>query len=516
MSAIKPNLYQLFAIVALILKQNNCRAYIVGGFVRDWLLDKETNDIDIAVSGDALEIAKKVAEDTAGKYVLLDEANKVARVVFPGGEQQLCLDFVTFLNTIEEDLGRRDFTINAMAIDFNDFLSGSPYLVDPFQGKSDLENKLIKAVSPGIFEDDNVRLLRAVRLAAELNFKIEPETEQLIRQHRQLINSVPGERLREELLRIFSLPYSSNLLRYLDQLNLLTEIIPDLEDMRGVKQPKEHYWDVFEHSLETVATIEFLLCERDWKYGNSDLLKVTTLSEETRKHFDEEVSSGSSRIVMLKIGGLLHDIAKPQSKTIDMTGRMRFIGHTKKGAAKAVDILERLRFSRREINLVEKLVYYHLRPVQMANVGLPTSRAIYRYFRDTGDAGIDILFLALADYLAARGPNLNIKEWKQHNRLISYMIAEHQKQKTELLPVKLIDGHDLIDVFDLTSGPLIGKLLRLVHEAQAAGEIGSRDEAILLIRRKLDNKFNGGHCSKISSVANRADASVCLGNVIGD
>jgi poly(A) polymerase len=486
MPAIKSNLSQLLSNVASILTQNNCQAYIVGGFVRDWLLDRGTNDIDIATSGNALEIAREVARIIDGKYVLLDEVNKIARVVVNSLGQPLYLDFATFLNTIEEDLGRRDFTINAMAVEFNGFMSGSPHLNDPFHGEDDLRKKLIKAVSQRIFKDDAARLLRAVRLAAELDFKIGTETEQLIKQYGQLVKSVPGERLREELQRIFSLSHSSDLLRYLDQLNLLTSIIPELEDLRGVGQPKEHYWNVLDHSLEIVATIEFLLRERDWKYGSSDLLTVITWSEEIRKHFNEEVSSGSNRRTILKLGGLLHDIAKPQCKTMDATGRMRFIGHAKQGATEAVAILNRLRFSSREIKLVEKLVCYHLRPVQMANIGLPTSRAIYRYFRDTGDAGIDILFLALADYLAARGPKLDVGEWKQHNHLISYMIAEHQRQQDELLPVKLIDGHDLIDIFGLTSGPLIGKLLRLVWEVQAAGEIASREEAISFVRRELE------------------------------
>jgi poly(A) polymerase len=203
-------------------------------------------------------------------------------------------------------------------------------------------------------------------------------------------------------------------------------------------------------------------------------------------HFDEKVASSSSRKIILKLGGLLHDIAKPQVKSVDETGRMRFIGHTKLGAIRAVDILRRLRFSVHEIRLVENLIYYHLRPVQMANTGLPTSRAIYRYFRDTGNDGIDILFLTLADYLAARGPDLDSEEWEHHNRLINYVIAENQKQQLEFLSTKLIDGHDLIDIFGLTSGPLVGKLLRLVSETQVSGEISTRDEALSLVRRELN------------------------------
>jgi poly(A) polymerase len=149
----------------------------------------------------------------------------------------------------------------------------------------------------------------------------------------------------------------------------------------------------------------------------------------------------------------------------------------------------------------------------MANIGLPTNRAIYRYFRDVGDAGIDILFLALADYLAARGPNMDSKEWEKHNYLVNYILDENQNQKQKRLPVKLLDGNDILDTFGLTSGPLIGKLLRLVCEAQATGEVSSREEALALIRRKLDRECRGGHCDRTLPTPNEADASVCLSNL---
>jgi len=173
------------------------------------------------------------------------------------------------------------------------------------------------------------------------------------------------------------------------------------------------------------------------------------------------------------------------TKSIDDTGRARFLGHTKQGAAMTANILERLRFSNREIRLVESLVYHHLRPVQMAHEEFPTQRAIYRYFRDTDDVGIDILFLALADYLASRGPLASMEEWKKHCQLINYILAEHEKQQAKISPVKLIDGHDIMNNFDLPPGPLIGKLLAMVNEAYASGELSTRERALALVRREL-------------------------------
>jgi len=493
MPDINQDLLGLLAKISTILTQQNCPAYLVGGFVRDWVLGRQTADIDIAVGGNALNMAQEVAEAIDGRYVLLDEANGVARVVVTDGHLWH-VDFSSFSNSIQNDLARRDFTIDAMAVKLQGLVSESPQLVDPFSGKSDLKKRLVRAVNQRIFVEDAARLLRGVRLAAELGFKIEPETESLIKKDCRLAKQVPGERLREELVRILALPGSGETVRYLDKLGLLTGIIPELEEMKGVEQPKEHYWDVFEHSVETMATAEFLLRESLWKYGKENLLTVTPWSEEMSKHFDEEVSGGSNRRLLLKLGALMHDIAKPATKTVDETGRTRFLGHTKQGAAIAAVILERLRFSSREIRLVENLVYHHLRPAQMSNDGLPTSRAIYRYFRDTEGAGIDVLFLALADYLATHGPKLDIEEWQQHNQLISYILAEHLKQEAEVLPVKLLDGHDLIDIFGLRPGRLVGGLLAEVREAQVAGELSTREEALELVRKELEKRQCGMAC----------------------
>jgi len=511
LSAILPKISQLLAI-------QKKQSYIVGGFIRDRLLKRRTNDIDIAVSGNAIAIARKVAREIGGTFVLLDDVNNVARVVViederrakTSQEQELRgaewhFDFSAFSGDIISDLARRDFTINAMAVELSQFAAAwtatkmrsrksavaaagkrpALKLIDPFSGKEDLRGKIVRKVSEQIFEADAARLLRAVRLAAELDFTIEPETESLIHRFSQAVAEVPGERIREELLRLLALPRATHYLRYLDKLGLLLALVPELAESKGVEQPTVHFWDVFEHSLQTVAAVEFLLRESDWEHSNEDMLTTAPWSDTIDRHLSQEVSSGSNHKVLLKVGALFHDIAKPMTKSIDETGRARFLGHTKEGAVMTTRILERLRFSKRETGLVESFVYHHLRPVQMAADELPTQRAIYRYFRDTGEAGIDILLLALADYLASRGPLASMEEWRKHCQLINYILAEHDKQQTKILPVKVIDGDDIMDTFDLAPGPLIGKLLGMVNEAHASGELSTREEALALVQREL-------------------------------
>lgn len=508
------NVPAALAEIARLLSSQGRQAYIVGGFIRDWLLGRETNDIDIAVSGAAMTVAREVASEIGGTFVLLDDVNGIARVVVTEDEQQnedsrsaeWHFDFSQFSRDIESDLARRDFTINAMALDLSRlaaagttadicrelsaFLAEERFrekIIDPFCGQEDLRNRLVRRVSEGIFEADAARLLRAVRLAAELDFTIEPETESLIRSYSQAVTAVSGERVREELLRLLTLPHAAYHLRYLDELGLLLALIPELAEAKGVEQPTVHFWDVFEHSLQTVATIEFLMRECDWEHSNEDMLAIAPWSDVIGNHLSQEVSSGSTHRVLLKLAGLLHDVAKPMTKSIDDTGRARFLGHTKQGAAMTAGILARLRFSNREIRLVEGLVYHHLRPAQMGDGQLPTQRAIYRYFRDTGEAAIDILLLALADYLASRGPLASMEEWNNHCQAMNYILAEHDKQQARILPVKLVDGRDIMRMFGLGPGPLIGRLLARVHEAHASGELSTREEALALVGKELSD-----------------------------
>jgi poly(A) polymerase len=477
---IDPQASSLLAAVNNLLTEQGVRSYLVGGFVRDLLLRRETADIDIAVSQDGVEIAQKVADALDGKFVLLDKMNRVGRVIV-GGEARWELDFTTFQGSIEDDLAERDFTIDAIAVNPGE-VGKDAHLIDPFKGRVDLKKGVIRAVSETAFQSDAARLLRTVRLAAELGFSVESHTEALIKENCHLIAGVAGERIREELLRLLAAPHSERFLPYLDELGLVKAIIPELAEAKGVKQPKEHFWDVFDHSLETVIAVDFILREGTWQYAGDEVLAATPWSELLAQHFSLEVSRGSSRRSLLKLAALLHDVAKPQTKAIAQDGRMRFLGHGKLGAEVVVGILERLRFSSKEIKLVEVMVREHLRPGQMSQQGLPTRRAIYRYFRDTGGAGIDILFLSLADHLATRGPNLELAGYQEHARMVEYVLTQHLEEERVTTPPKLISGHDLINTFGLSPGPKIGKLLEAVREAQASGEITTREEALAYIR----------------------------------
>ena len=484
---LKPQVSALLNEIANFFSREGIRAYIVGGFLRDLLLDRETKDIDIAIKADAVKAAPGLAVALGGSHFPLDTENKVFRIILGGKDSgQWQLDLSSFSGSIEEDLGRRDFTINAMATDLGQACPVQPEarfevaVIDPFNGLNDLEQGIIRATQQTVFSADPLRLLRAVRLASELGLSIDAGTEALIKHDAHLITAVAGERSREELIRLLALPHSEHLWPYLDELGLVTALIPELSQARGVAQPREHTWDVLNHSIRTIAAVDFLLRQGSWRYTGEEVLRHVPWSAELEAYF-AQVVSGSSRRTLTKLAALLHDIAKPRTKMIDANGRTRFFGHPSQGADMTAKILERLRFSVREIKLVEAMVCYHLRPVQMSHTGeLPTPRAIYRYFRDGGDTGIETLFLSLADHLATRGPNLESGNWKEHTRVAAYILSERLKQKELTAPPRLITGHDLIKIFGIKPGPKLGEILETVSEALAAQEISTREEALAL------------------------------------
>ena len=494
--SLKPQTSLLLNEVGNFFSSQGIEAYIVGGFLRDLLLGRETADIDLAITADALKIAPRMASALGGRHIPLDKENRVSRLLLargtPPARPKWQIDLSTITGSIEQDLKRRDFTINALAVDLKEthYHPGQQAytdvpVIDPTGGLGDLEQGVIRAVSETVFKSDPLRLLRAVRLAAELGFVIDAQTEALIKNSGHLIASVAGERSREELARLLAVPNSEPLWPYLDRLGLITALIPELAPAKGVAQPREHTWDVLSHSLRTIAAVDFLLRQGSWQYANQEVLNLVPWSPELAQHFGQRVS-GSTRRTLTKLAALLHDIAKPQTKMVDQSGRTRFLGHAGEGATITVSILKRLRFSGQEIRLVEAMVRHHLRPPQMSQQGeLPSQRAIYRYFRDSGQAGTETLFLSLADHLATRGPNLDLANWRQHAELVAYVISQHSKQEERVAPAKLVSGHDLISIFGLSPGPKIGQILEAVGEAQASAEITTRQQALAYIANLL-------------------------------
>ena len=465
------------------LSHRDAPAFLVGGVVRDALLGRAKGDIDLAVSGDAARAAQALGESLGATVVVLDAARQVYRLVSRDGGPTI--DVTPVRSDVATDAALRDFTIDALAapLDELDLDSGRAAIVDAVGGLEDLQKRQVRAVTEGVFLEDGARLLRAVRLAAELGFSIEPRTAALIRTEAHLLGKVAGERVRDELCRILAVPGASRHLRLMDELNLLTAAIPELDQGRDVEQPKEHYWDVLEHSIETVGAMEQVLRLAP---GDEACLSEVPWDEQTADYFGEEISAGRTRAVISKIGALLHDVAKPATKTIEPDGRIRFLGHPTLGAQMSEGVLRRLRFSNRELRMVSTMVEEHLRPGLISRgEDAPSRRAVYRLFRDAGEVAVDTLFLSFADYMAARGPLMEPEEWRQYAGKIGGILTSWRELQAEVRPAKLVDGDELMRVYGLEPGPQIGTLLEAIRESHAAGEIASREEALALAGRLL-------------------------------
>lgn len=486
--SLEPPVETLVSGLARRLAARGVSAYLVGGSLRDAMLGRPVRDVDVAVEGDSLATARAVAEDLGTAYVPLDSERGIARLVFPFEEDEVrYVDFAPLRGDIVTDLASRDFTIDAMAV----ALPGDDYfeLVDPFGGREDLAKSVVRAVAPAAFEADGLRLLRGVRLAAELGFHLDGSTLTWMRERAGCLDGIAPERQREELVRMLATGRASWALGSLDELGLLERILPELAAARGVEQPKEHYWDVFDHSLRTVEALDYLLAEHPpketrWATFWRELWGPLGWLPGGHDHFREALSEGHPRLALVKLSALVHDIAKPTTKTVDSRGRVRFFGHAATGADMARTIMGRLRFSVRERRLVSLLVEEHLRPGQLTSGGGPPSRrALFRYFRDTGDAALDVLFLSLADHLAARGPRMRVTSWRNHVAYVNHIMARRHLEESLVEPPRLVTGHDVMAALGIGPGPEVGRLLRAVEEAHGAGEIHTREDALALVQR---------------------------------
>ena len=466
-------------------------AFLVGGCLRDALLSLPPGrDVDIAVDGDVLGLAQQLSRVLGGTLVPLSPALGKVRVVV--SESSLdkqtdrwaecwTIDLSGFSGSIEEDLARRDFTVDALALPVSDWdpdaLGKSAFetvLIDPLNGRSDLDRKCIRAVGPSVFRDDPVRLLRAVRLCSALGFRLEPDTARMALADAAHVTEPAPERVRDELLAILALDGAKGSLEVLDRLDLLCRVIPELAATKGVEQPLVHYWDVWGHTLHAVEG-----AERVTKgHQHSPVFTLVYWTAETNAYFNQKVAEGLTRRTLLKLAALFHDISKPQTKHVDETGRTRFPGHSEAGAAVAAQRLSQLRLSSQGIDMVSKMVEHHLRPHHMMQgVELPTRRAINRYFRDLDGVAVDTLYLSQADFLAAKGPDLNPDDWANHARMVAHIVQAGFQPTTSEAAQRLINGNELIEHFKLSPGPIVGLLLEGINDAQAAGEISTPEQA---------------------------------------
>jgi poly(A) polymerase len=431
--------------------------YLVGGTIRDIYLHRQPFDFDFAAEGSGIELAKKFARKIRGKFVLLSKADDEARVVY---QKQILFDFAGFQGkTVFDDLKRRDFTINALAVPLK---NGKPFckvgtVIDHFSGLKHLEKGLIVPVSEKSLSLDPLRILRAFRFALELNFKID---NRVIEQTEHLsLKKVASERIGYELLIIMEAKKSFQYIKMLSDLSLLRQIFPEASAL--FDNP-----ELLNHSLLTYKKTE-------------EIIDRKSFFSQFKKEFINYFDAMPKRRALLKLAALFHDIAKPHTQFETEEGDVHFYGHDSLGAKIVENMVKtHLRLSRKEAAMLSKLVSYHMRLHLLATAPTLTDRAIRKFFRDLEDEYFGLMILTFADGYATAGQTRHLEE------AIERMIELKRQYDTKRKIARLITGHDLITL-GLKPGPIFKTILSEMEELQVEGKIKTKEEGIEYLKVSL-------------------------------
>lgn len=455
--------------------------YLVGGAVRDALLGRISHDLDFVVPARGIATAFHLGDALRLPAYPLDEERDTGRVVL----SDTTLDVACYRGAdLTADLWARDFTINAMALPAAATSTAS--LIDPCNGQADLQARLIRQASSTSLSDDPLRGMRAIRQAAQFGFTIEAETKQAIVAAAPHLKHISAERSRDEFLKLLLTPTPHVALQQMVSLGLMDVLLPEITALQGVAQSPPHHEPVLEH---TFSVVRWLSVIETWLQGeptsDMELLvwnkTLASYAPQLQEHLARLVDGGLDGLTLLRLGALLHDVGKAKTQTWDESGRIRFFNHDEVGAVLAVTILERLRLSREAVQQVQKMVAGHMRPLLLLQGDAPTTRAVYRFFKVLGSNGLDVLLISLADHLATHNGMGDAAAWRKLCALVGWFLNHYfdQREKT-ISPPPLLNGHQLMQTLNLSPGPHIGHLLRLIEEAQATGEVHTVEEAFAL------------------------------------
>jgi tRNA nucleotidyltransferase/poly(A) polymerase len=443
-------------------------AWLVGGAVRDRLRGVAVIDLDIVTSEDPRSSAHAIHDALGGDIFSLSDRFGTWRVIAPTGFH---VDITArHGETIEDDLARRDFTVNAIAEPL-----GGGELVDPFGGRRDLAEGLLRMVSAQVFADDPLRLLRLARQALTLGLTIDPETERAAHSEAQLAAEPAAERTFAELRAMLADPAAPDGLQLLEQLGLLAVVLPEIAALKGVEQTRYHHKDAFGHTLEVLQRL--ITLEAD------GFAVFESHAEDLRALLEKPLADEMTRGGALRWAALLHDVAKPLTRHVHDGGRVGFPHHEVVGADLAQAICRRLHTSERLAGYVSALTRQHMRLGFLVPQRPLSRRELHRYLVATSPVEVEVGVLSVADRMATRGrkheesipPHIELAVW-----IMGAAIDFRQNP-----PTPLIRGDQLAAALGIETGPRIGQLLEAIAEAQYAGEIADRDAAIALARAAL-------------------------------
>ena len=463
-----------FSLLRRLCRKSEVKVWLVGGFLRDAVLrkNKEFTDFDFCLEGDAEKFAQSFAALVGSKVITLDDGMGSFRVVVSHAGRNISFDFSRLrARDLPEDLRSRDFSINTLVLPL---FERRPAVYDYCGAVKDIQRGVLRLMGKRVLADDPLRILRGFYFFAAYGFSLSRPVLRLMAAHKRLLSRVSKERISEELYKIFACQDSYKAVKPMADAGVLEVILPELSSTKKVGQGAYHHLDVFDHSLETLRMFERLR-ERELK------------SQVCRQYLAARLAGFRTRAQLIKLACLLHDIGKPAAKK--RKGKKTiFHMHEKIGAAMAAQISRRLRLSGPEKNMLGRLIFWHLRPGYLADQKKPTRRAVYRFFRDTGFDGVAVIMLSLSDWRATRGPLTDFKKRRTHERVMLGLIKEYfAAQKRRPLPA-LLNGYVVMEKFNLTPSPLVGKILRRVREEQALGRVRTFEQALCLAKKIMDGK----------------------------
>lgn len=476
---------RLIKIVQEIAQKRQEEVYLVGGVLRDLLLKRPWGrDFDFLIRGNVPELGKEINGQLAGHFFPLDEASGIWRLVWRKGKESFTLDFSSLRDKeIEQDLVQRDFTINSLALNLTSFFSAEvPSLIDPENGLTDLKQKILRVNSENSFRADPLRMLRAYRLAAQLNLRIEEQTLSLIKKNKSLLGQTAKERVRIELFALLNENHAASFLRALFQSGILKELFPEIERWEDLPPGPKHDFFLLDHALRTVAAAEFLLTHLPEIFP----AEAPALTN----YFNEFVEEGLSRKALFKFMAFFHDSGKPAAYSLSSEeSSPRFFDHDQKGKNINFHICQRMKMSRRSTRLIVDVTAHHMRILSLAQLSEVTPRAKFRFFQDLKKSGLEVALLALADKLASRKikftwplpadfPEEILRVAKVSQELIRYYFEDFVPQKKKLL----LDGREIMKALSLPPSKKIGELLALLREAENTGLIQTKAEALEFLK----------------------------------
>lgn len=448
---------------------HSTRAYLVGGAVRDLLLNRPIHDLDFALPEDTIPAAKRVADQLGGSFFVLDQDRQTCRVILKDEEdQRLVVDFTLFQgNTIEEDLSSRDFTITSMALD----LQGDPSIIDPFHGAQDLKEGLIRLTSESALEDDPLRCVRAIRLAAQLGFYILPETRDQIHRSQPGLKEISPERIRDEFFRLLEGPNQAAGILSLQMMDMYAYILPgELSPRRSrILRNLETMWSLFlqDHDQERAA---------NWSRG----LLVYNLGryrEVVREYLGQELVPGRSIYQLTFLIPMLCDL---QVNEIPVTAQ-HITHHVPLSNQEAIFLERGIQATGQWLDLLQKQGVCH--PVE-----------VFRFFNRFGQAGVAAIFLGLGEDLDNQHGEATQESWIESLKKARYFLEGYWERYQEWIdPPILLDGHDIQQEFQIGPGPEIGFLLELLREEQVRSGLISREQGLEFLKNQLP--LSGGRAA---------------------